>query len=57
MKTVGGIRTGYANDLVGRAADVTLKELPTVRRWTAMRGGRHPRKLAVPVDDTVAATA
>jgi 4-hydroxy-3-polyprenylbenzoate decarboxylase len=26
MKTVAGIRTGYANDLVGRAADVTLKE-------------------------------
>ncbi|MCW2902335.1 MAG: phenolic acid decarboxylase [Streptosporangiaceae bacterium] len=26
MKTVAGIRTGYADDLIGRAADVTLKE-------------------------------
>ncbi|MFI6357362.1 UbiX family flavin prenyltransferase [Streptomyces sp. NPDC050743] len=26
MKTVAGIRTGFAQDLVGRAADVTLKE-------------------------------
>ncbi|MFJ4620343.1 UbiX family flavin prenyltransferase [Streptomyces sp. NPDC088812] len=26
MKTVAGIRTGYAEDLIGRAADVTLKE-------------------------------
>ncbi|MGH3374961.1 MAG: non-oxidative hydroxyarylic acid decarboxylases subunit B [Actinoallomurus sp.] len=26
MKTIAGIRTGYAGDLVGRAADVTLKE-------------------------------
>jgi 4-hydroxy-3-polyprenylbenzoate decarboxylase len=26
MKTVAGIRSGYAQDLVGRAADVTLKE-------------------------------
>lgn len=26
MKTVAGIRTGYAGDLIGRAADVTLKE-------------------------------
>ena len=26
MKTVAGIRTGFAPDLVGRAADVTLKE-------------------------------
>jgi flavin prenyltransferase len=120
MKTVAGIRTGYANDLVGRAADVTLKErrrlvllarelplstihlenllalsqmgatvlppvpafynhpssiddivehiagrtldqfglkLPTVRRWTGMRRGERPRKIAVPVDDTAAATA
>ncbi|MCO5967753.1 UbiX family flavin prenyltransferase [Actinoallomurus soli] len=26
MKTVAGIRTGYADGLIGRAADVTLKE-------------------------------
>jgi 4-hydroxy-3-polyprenylbenzoate decarboxylase len=26
MKTVAGVRTGFAQDLVGRAADVTLKE-------------------------------
>jgi 4-hydroxy-3-polyprenylbenzoate decarboxylase len=26
MKTVAGIRTGYADDLIGRAADVTMKE-------------------------------
>jgi flavin prenyltransferase len=26
MKTVAGIRTGYADDLIGRAADVVLKE-------------------------------
>lgn len=26
MKTVAGLRTGYACDLIGRAADVTLKE-------------------------------
>lgn len=28
MKTLAGIRTGYAEGLVGRAADVVLKEGP-----------------------------